>query len=186
VRNSLLAVGLGLGLLLAFGGVARADGPQDVAAGTGTLQCCGEPMVHVNAQSQQGVVSPGSHFWIRYPSGVEFGGRVVCLSTVANTAGLTGKIEIVKAANPTLGFVAGNFVHIRIMDNGSPGTTDLVNFDQGTRFQPTGCPGVGDMQTQQGNYVIHDNPLFDLSVFDTLLMGFETDAADPYGMNGNG
>src|SRR5205807_1394300 len=157
-----------------------------VAAGTGTLVCCGQPMVHVNAQSQQGVVSPGSHFWIKYPNGVEFGGRVVCLSTLANTAGLTGKIEKVKVASQAQGFMAGNFVPIRIVDNGSPGTADLVNFDAGSLVQPPGCPGVGDLKTQQGNYVVHDNPFFDLPVLDTLLMGFETDAGDPYGMNGNG
>ena len=185
MKRLLSSLGLGLALLFVFGGVARANGADNVAAGTGTLFCCGQPMVHVNAQSQQGGVSPRGHFWIRYPTGVEFGGHVVCLSVVGNNAGLTGKIEKVKIANPTLGFVAGNFLTIRITDNGSPGTADLVNFDPGTPVRPSGCPGVGDLRTQQGNYVVHDNSLFDLSAFDTLLMGFEAQADDPYGMGGS-
>jgi Desulfoferrodoxin, N-terminal domain len=185
VRTLSLVLGLGLAWLLVWGGVARADGLETVA-GTGTLICCGQPMVHVNAQSQQGGVSPQGHFWIRYPSGVEFGGRVVCLSALANSAGLTGKIEIVKVANPMLGFVAGHYLTIRITDNGSPGTADLVNFDPGTPVPPVGCDALGDLKTQQGNYVVHDdyNPLLDLSAFDALLTGFEGAAGDPYGMTG--
>ena len=176
-----LALGLALGSLLVSAGVARADGAENLVAGTGTLICCGQPMVHVNAQSQQGGVSPQGHFWIRYPNGVEFGGRVVCLAVAFNSSGLTGRIEKVKVPKPTLGFTQGSFVNLRVTDNGSPGTADLVNFDPGTAVQPAGCPMFGDVNTQQGNYVVHNNPLVDLSALNALLMGFEADAGDPYG-----
>jgi hypothetical protein len=179
-----LSIALGLGLLLACADVARADGADNLAAGTGTLTCCGEPMVHVNAQSEQGGVSPRGHFWIRYPIGVEFGGRVQCLTVLANGAGLTGRIEKVKVANPALGFVAGNFVNVRLTDNGSPGTLDLVNFDPGTPVPTVGCRFAGDLSTQQGNFVVHDSPVLDLPALTALLMGFEADAGDPYGLNG--
>jgi hypothetical protein len=184
MRSVPSALVLAVGLLLVSAGVARADGADNVAAGTGTLICCGEPMVHVNAQSEQGGVASRGHFWIRYPSGVEFGGRIVCLTVVFNSAGLTGKIEKVKVASPAQGFVAGNFMRIRVTDNGSPGSADLVNFDNGTAVQQPGCAAVGDLKTQQGNYVVHDNPLVDLSAFNALLMGFEGDAGDPYGIDG--
>ena len=42
---------------------------------------------------------------------------------------------------------------------------------------------LGDLKTQQGNYVVHDdyNPLLDLSAFDALLTDIEAKANDPYG-----
>jgi hypothetical protein len=139
-------------------------------------------MVHVNAQSQAGGVDPRGHFWIRYPNGgVEFGGRVVCLNVIGNVAGLTGHIERVKVAGPGSGFVLGNYLTIRITDLGSPGTTDLVNFDLGTSNQPTACAGAGDLVMSQGNYVVHDKPVVNLSALDLLLAQFEAQAKDPYG-----
>src|SRR5687767_10418850 len=83
------------------------QGAENLVAGTGTIICCGQPMVHVNAQSREGGVNPRGHFWIRYPSGVEFGGDVVCLTVIANSATLTGRIDRVKVPNALLGFVAG-------------------------------------------------------------------------------
>jgi hypothetical protein len=142
---------------------------------------CTGVMVHVNAQSGAGGVQPRGHFWIRYPSGVEFGGSVVCLNVVANSAGLTGHIERVKVANPSLGFVLGNYVPIRITDNGSPGTLDLVNFDRGLETQPTSCGGTGNIPISQGNYIVHDEPVLNLSALDQLLAQFEASAKDPYG-----
>jgi hypothetical protein len=105
---------------------------------------------------------------------------VVCLSTTANTAGLTGRIDRVKVANPVLGFVEGNFLRIRITDNGEPGTADLVNFDPGSPTPPGSCAGVGDLPVSQGNYIVHDN-LIDLPGLDLLLGQFEAAAGDPYG-----
>jgi len=137
-------------------------------------------MVHVNAQSGDGGVDPRGHFWIRYPSGVEFGGRIVCLDVTGNVAGLTGRIDQVKTGNPAAGFIEGNFMRIRITDMGSPGTLDLVNFDPGTPF-PTGCSGAGDMAISQGNYVVHDKPVLSIAVLEQLLAQFEDAADDPYG-----
>jgi hypothetical protein len=182
MKRFLFALSVALGLLCSVG-VARGEGADNVAAGTGTLICCEQPMVHVNAQSQQGGIEPRGHFWIRYPSGVEFGGRVVCLSVAGNSAGLTGRIEKVKVPNPARGFTQGNFVNLRVTDMGSPGTLDLVNFDSGTAVRPAACPMFGNLETQQGNYVVHSS-LVDLSLLNALLMGFEAEAGDPYGMNG--
>jgi hypothetical protein len=186
MRRFVLIVCAGLVSALLVPAVASAthsngQGPNhELVAGTGTLICCGSPMVHVNAQSDEGGVNPKGHFWIRYPTGVEFGGRVVCLSSTANTAGLTGRIDLLKVANPLLGFVEGNFLRIRITDNGEPGTLDLVNFDPGSPTPPGSCAGVGDLPVSQGNYIVHDN-LLDLSGLDLLLGEFEAAAGDPYG-----
>jgi hypothetical protein len=182
VLASVLVIGGGSGS--AQGG----QGAENLAAGTATLNCSAIPgatctgvMVHVNAQSGAGGVQPRGHFWIRYPSGVEFGGSVVCLNVVANNAGLTGHIERVKVANPSLGFILGNYVPIRITDNGSPGTLDLVNFDRGVETQPESCGGVGDIPISQGNYIVHDEPVLNLSALEQLLAQFEASANDPYG-----
>jgi hypothetical protein len=143
-------------------------------------------MVHVNAQSDAGGVNPSGHFWIRYPNDLgEFGGSVVCLNVVGNVAGLTGRIDRVKVAKPDSFFVQGNFVPIRITDNGEPGALDLVNFDPGVSPPgPSGCPGVGDLPISQGNYIVHQpDSLLDLSALTPLLIQFEAEAADPYGNN---
>jgi hypothetical protein len=179
-------------VLVLAGGAGSAQsgsqGAENLAAGTGTLNCtaiagatCTGVMLHVNAQSGAGGVSPRGHFWIRYPSGVEFGGSIVCLNVTATNAALTGRIDRVKVANPSLGFVLGNFVPIRITDNGSPGTLDLVNFDRGVDVQPEGCTGAGDIPISQGNYIVHDEPVLDLSALNLLLAQFEAEANDPYG-----
>jgi hypothetical protein len=158
------------------------QGAENLVAGTGTLVCCDEPMVHVNAQSRAEGVDPRGHFWIRYPDeGGEFGGRVVCLDVTGNVAGLIGHIERVKVARPASGFVFGSYLRIRITDLGSPGTTDLVNFDLGTPNNPGVCTGAGDLILSQGNYVVHDKPVLNFSALDLLLGQFEADAKDPYG-----
>ena len=172
-------------LLVSVGGASGtqndSQGADNLVAGTGTLICCGEPMVHVNAQSQAGGVNPRGHFWIRYPTGVEFGGRVVCLSLVGNQAGLTGHIERVKLANPISGFVLGNFLNIQITDNGSPGTLDLVNFHPGSQIQPSSCTGGADLLIKQGNYVVHGQPVLNLSALSLFLAEAEAVAGDSYG-----
>jgi hypothetical protein len=150
MRRFLVVLCMGLVLALVLASAASAAPNQQLAAGTGTLVCCGSPMVHVNAQSDPGGLNPRGHFWIRYPSGAEFGGRVVCLSTAANTAGLTGHIEMVKVAGPSQGFVEGNYLTIRVTDMGEPGTADLVNFDAGTPTPPVSCAGVRGPPHQPG------------------------------------
>jgi hypothetical protein len=187
MKRALFLAALGLAAVLACASSASAthsngEGPQQqLVAGTGTLICCGAPMVHVNAQSDEGGVDPRGHFWIRYPSGVEFGGDVVCVNTLGTAAGVTGRIDRVKLANPLVGFVAGNYLRIRITDNGEPGTADMVNFDPGSPTPPS-CTGVGDLAISQGNYIVHDNPLLlDLAGLNLLLGEFEAAADDPYG-----
>jgi hypothetical protein len=187
MRRGLFATALGLAAVLICPSSAGAthsngQGPaQQLVAGTGTLICCGMPMVHVNAQSDAGGVDPRGHFWIRYPSGVEFGGAVVCVNAVGFASGVTGRIDRVKLANPTLGFVEGNFLNIEITDFGEPGTADLVNFHPGAAVQPSGCPIGANLPISQGNYIVHDTPLLDVAALDLLLSGFETAAGDPYG-----
>jgi hypothetical protein len=87
-------------------------------------------------------------------------------------------------ANVGLGFVLGNYLTIRLTDNGSPGALDMVNFDPGTPNQPTGCSGVGDLTISQGNYVVHDQPVTDplqLDLLNQFLAQIESAANDPYG-----
>ena len=166
----------------ATGAQGDSKGADNLAAGTGTLICCDQPMVHVNAQSGAAGVNARGHFWIRYPNGGgEFGGPVVCLNVVGNQAGLTGHIERVKVARPLSGFVLGNFLNIQITDNGSPGTLDLVNFSPGASTNPGKCPVGANLPISQGNYVVHDEPVLELSALNLLLAQFETAADDPYG-----
>ena len=175
--------------LLALGGGASSarsssQGADNLVAGTGTIAppCCGEPMLHVNAQSQAGGFDPRGHFWIRYPNGGgEFGGTVVCLNVVGNAAGLTGHIERVKVARPQSGFELNRFLNIQITDNGSPGTLDLVNFSPGQPTNPGSCPIGANLPISQGNYVVHDEPVLDLPALNLLIAQFEAAAQDPYG-----
>jgi hypothetical protein len=188
MKRALFLAALGLAVVLASAWPASAthsngQGPeQQLVAGTGTLICCGMPMVHVNAQSDQGGVDPRGHFWIRYPSGVEFGGAIVCVNTFGAASGVTGRIDRVKVPSPLQGFVANNFLNIEISDFGEPGTADLVNFHPGAGSQPSGCPIGANLPISQGNYIVHDNLLLvDLAGLDLLLGEFETAADDPYG-----
>ena|SRR5580765_2483232 len=187
MRKVLMA--LVLATVVVFGSTGGASADNQAAdwlvAGTGTLICCDQPMLHVNAQSNAGGLNPRGHFWIRYPNdGGEFGGTVACLTVAGNAAGLVGHIERVKVARPLSGFVLGNYLRIRITDMGSPGTADLANFDAGTTTNPSGnpgdCPGVGDLILSQGNYVVHDQPVLDLLGLDPLIAQFEAAANDPY------
>jgi hypothetical protein len=185
MRKVLLAVSAALASAAVLAGGAggthsNGTGPkQDLVAGTGTLICCGEPQVHVNAHRDKETGEVRGHFYIRYPSGVEFGGRVVCLTTALNFAGLTGRIDRVKMPNPALGFVQGNYVPIRITDNGEPGALDLVNFDVGRPTQPADCSGAGDLPLQQGNFIVHaDPPLSILDTLDLLIAEFEAAAGE--------
>jgi hypothetical protein len=191
------------------GGTAGAQGDSqgadNLAAGTGTLNCklipgatCDGVMLHVNAQSDAMGVNPRGHFWIRYPAnsangGAEFGGAIVCLNVAGKSAGLTGRIDQVNVPSTDLsqGFVLGNLVQIRITDDGSPGTaadlvnSDMVNFDKGVPppdppAKPV-CGGMGDIPISQGNFVVHDQPVVDLTALDLLLAQFEAAADDPYG-----
>jgi hypothetical protein len=183
-----LSVAVAIAVLAGAGAGSGADdqGADWLAAGTGTLAPpfqFGQPMLHVNAQSGFGGVNPRGHFWIRYANGGgEFGGPVLCLTVVGNLAWLTGQIETVKTPRPT--FTVGNYVNIRLADNGSPGTFDLANFDAGNPLRPFPCPntsGVADLPITQGNYVVHDQPVADLLGLSLLLAQFESEANDPYG-----
>jgi hypothetical protein len=182
-RRLLILVGV-LAVVMggATGGAQGGKGADQLVAGTGTLICCGQPMVHVNAQSGEGGVDPRGHFWVRYPNGGgDFGGQVLCLNVAANQAGLTGRIERVKVPRPLSGFVMGNYLNIQITDNGSPGTLDLVNFSPGSPTNPGSCPIGANLPISQGNYVVHEKPVLAIAVLEQLLAQFEDAADDPYG-----
>lgn len=167
---------------------ARADdrGADWIAAGTATLAPppqFGQPMLHVNAQSNSGGANVRGHFWIRYANGGgEFGGQVVCLNVLGQVALLYGRIDRVKTPRPS--FTVGNYVPIRLLDGGEPGTLlDGANFDAGTPVAPpSGClqESAGVIPISQGNYVVHDHA-FELFGLSQLLAQFETAADDPYG-----
>jgi hypothetical protein len=194
MRKLLIVLALASLVALGIGGSAGADNGADwLAAGTGTLVNYGQPMVHVNAQSDFGGANPRGHFWIRYPSpGADFGGLVRCLDVVGNEAGLIGEIEVVNAAgNPVLNVQTGNFIYISINDNGSPGTAlptpDTANFDPATTSNSGSCPprfNTPDLAISQGNYVVHDQPVTDplqLDLLNQFLTQIESAANDPYG-----
>jgi hypothetical protein len=202
MRKVLLAVvvaaAVALGAAGGGAGTARADnqGAEWLVAGTGTLICCSQPMVHVNAQSNVGGVNARGHFWIRYPNGgPDFGGQVVCLGVGVNTAGLLGEIDVIKTPGSigvppnTHPVVLGYLIPIRITDNGSPGTADLVNFDPPAPPPtvppaPGSCGGTGDLPISQGNYVVHNQPVTDpvaLLGLDQFIAQIESAANDPYG-----
>jgi hypothetical protein len=85
-----LAVASIVDIVALSGSAASADnqGADWLAAGTGTLICCNQPMVHVNAQSDTDGINPRGHFWIRYPKGgAEFGGHIVCLTVAGQWPG---------------------------------------------------------------------------------------------------
>lgn len=190
MRKLLITLALASLFALGAGGSAAADNGADwLAAGTGTLVMYGQPMVHVNAQSNFLGANARGHFWIRYPNGgADFGGLVRCLDVVGNEAGLVGQIEDVKTAGkPTLNVAVGNYIYISINDNGSPGTADTVNFDPAVPSNSGFCPprfNTPDLVIGQGNYVVHDQPLTDplqLDLLNQFLTQIEAAANDPYG-----
>jgi hypothetical protein len=190
-----LLITLAIASLVALGasGSAGADGQGSgadwLAAGTGTLKNYGQPMVHVNAQSSFGGANPRGHFWIRYPDGgADFGGLIKCLDVFGNEAGMVGEIEQIKAAgNPILKVKLNYFIYISVNDNGSPGTLDTVNFDPATQDNPGSCThraNTPDLVIDQGNYVVHDQPITDplqLDLLNQFLSQIEAAANDPYG-----
>jgi hypothetical protein len=176
------------------GGSASADnqGADWLVAGTGTLICCGQPMVHVNAQSDFLGANPRGHFWIRYPNGgPDFGGLIKCVNVSVSLAGLTGQIDTVKTGGaigvPPQTIEAGKYIQIRVTDNGSPGTADTVNFDPPLPASdpPPSCPTNPEtLLISQGNYVVHDQPVTDLADMlglDQFIAQIESAANDPYG-----
>jgi hypothetical protein len=187
---SVIAAALVAAGAIGGGNSASADdnGADWVAAGT-AITAPPAPfapaMLHVNAQSNAGGGNVRGHFWIRYANGGgEFGGPIVCLNVVGQSAFLYGKIEKVKT--PRAGFDNPNspYVPIRLIDGGEPGTTfDVVNFDPGQAAAPNSqcTQNAGYVPISQGNYVVHDHPLADLLGLNQLLAQFEQAADDPYG-----
>jgi hypothetical protein len=181
---------LALATVVVFGSTGGASADNQAAdwlvAGTGTLAPppqFGQPMLHVNAQSNAGGTNVRGHFWIRYANGGgEFGGHIVCLNVLGQAARLYGLIETVKAPRST--FTVGNYVPIRLLDGGEPGTlVDMANFDGGTPFAPDSqcTQNGGYVPISQGNYLVHDHPVADLLGLSQLLAQFEQAADDPYG-----
>jgi hypothetical protein len=167
----------------------RADdlsGPKkDLVAGTATILGFNNPQVHVNAERYGTPEAIRGHWYIRYPTtapggGFDMRGEVVCVDAFLNNATVIGQIERVKGIDPFFGgagFVAGNFVQIRIQDNGEPGFLDRVNFSPGSGSQQSCAPSPGDLVISQGNYIVHEEPpLALLSSLDLLIAQIEAEA----------
>jgi hypothetical protein len=202
MRRVAFVLALALAGALVSPGVAtgtHSDGtgpPKDLVAGTGTLVVPQPfpqaPQLHVNAHRHPETGEADGHFYIRYPTTTptgtfDFRGRVECLSVLGNNATVIGQIERVRGESPFSGgggFQAGNFVQIRITDNGEPGTFDRANFSPGSSTRQDCTPAPGDLPTSEGNYIVHQEPPIQLlSVLDGLLAEFEASADCPYGKN---
>jgi hypothetical protein len=177
--------------ILALAGAAsgtHSDGTgpkQDLVAGTATILGFNNPQVHVNAHREKNTQAMRGHWYIRYPTtapggGFDMRGDVVCVDAFANYATVIGQIERTTGTDPFFGganFVEGNFVQIRIQDNGEPGTLDRVNFSPGAGQQQSCAPSPGDLAISQGNYIVHaDPPLELLPSLDLIIAQIEAEA----------
>jgi hypothetical protein len=191
-----VAIGLAFASIwaLAFAGVGGAThsvgpGPKrDVVAGTGTLVVpqpfLQAPQVHVNANQNPDTGETRGHFYIRYASpDIDLRGDAVCVDAALTSGTVIGRVERATGAAPPTFPTKGDFVRIRITDNGEPGALDLANWDllPGVSSPPTTCPAQpGDLRISQGNYVVHDGtvPLSLLSALDLFLADIEAAAGD--------
>jgi hypothetical protein len=201
MKRALSASALAFAFLMlpgtATGTHSNGTGPkQDLVAGTGRVNVFPlvppeHPLVHVNAYRDKETGEVKGHFFVRYPTsdpggGFDMRGDVVCLTVVGNLAGLVNEIEQVKGTppRPGLGFEEGNRFTMEIIDNGEPGTLDMVNFsggfDPGTQPPPSSCPGSApNLPITEGNYIVHQDPplaLFD--ALDLLIAEFEAAAGE--------
>jgi hypothetical protein len=105
-------------------------------------------------------------------------------------AGLTGQIERIKTGGaigtPPQTIEVGKYIQIRVTDNSSLGTADTVNFDPPmAASSPPPCPTKAEtLLINQGNYVVHDQPVTDLADMlglDQFIAQIESAANDPYG-----
>jgi hypothetical protein len=171
-----------LALALVSVSPASAGNPKNLAAGTGTIDGFGDPMVHVNAQTNPNTGMTSGKFFIRYPAEstidgkiFEVGGSVSCLfvDLVGNHAAVAGTIERIKGTAPAIfgPTVIGGEVSINVLDNGSPGTLDEAN--EGQAPGATNLPDCGYGSTlaiKQGNYTVKaDPPLELLTSLDALI-----------------
>jgi hypothetical protein len=135
-------------------------GPNDDFA-TGTVQG-GAPAtvdfhIHVNANSGPAGENPKGQYFVRadifVAGGVDFSGRVTCLTVVGNAAMIGGAVERSEATVPA----EGTGVFIVAEDNGEPGDADRVNLIF-TATPPTVCPAPALFNSPilQGNFVVHD------------------------------
>ena len=119
-------------IVLVGGGTgAQGDnGADNLAAGTGTLICCNQPMVHVNAKS--GAAGECARPLLdQVPERRRRVRGAGCAPECGRQPGGADGAHRARRSRGRLGFVAGNFMNIEITDNGSPGTLDLVNFHPG-------------------------------------------------------
>jgi hypothetical protein len=183
MRRRVLAITASVALMAVFAGSANTAGQKDLAAGTGTIAGFGDPMVHVNAQTNPNTGVTTGHFYIRYPAEstpdgkiFEVGGRVTCLFVLGNHAAVAGRIERIKGSEPAIfeegvPTMTGDEVSINVVDNGSPGTLDEANEGKsaGATTSET-CGFGGTLPIKQGNYtVMADPPLELLASLDTLI-----------------
>ena len=173
----LLGVAVACALTLAVSASAThssGQGPaKDLVAGTARIAGFNNPLVHVNAHRNVETDDVRGHFFVRYPPPFDarFGGDVVCMNVVGTGAAVLGVVDNTSGIAP-FAVPIGQFVNVRVLDLGEPGTLDRANFD----FNAS-CSGVGDLAVSSGNYVVHQGFL-DLSPFSLLLSSFETAAGD--------
>ena len=184
-----LSVALAFSAVFAGAGNAGTTGQKNLAVGTGTIAGFGDPMVHVNAQTNPNTGVTSGRFYIRYPGGTaqnpgavfEVGGSVSCLTVPplpGNHAAAGGTIERIKGSPPAIfGPTAiGNEVLINVLDNGSPGTFDQANEGQ-VPGASTNCPTGSTLPIKQGNYTVTADPPLDvLGSLDALIADAETAA----------
>src|SRR2546428_5704945 len=143
MRRLVLAITASVALMAVFAGSANTGttGQKDLAVGTGTIDGFGDPMVHVNAQTNPNTGMTSGTFYIRYPAEstpdrkiFEVSGSVSCLfvDAVGNHAAVAGRIERIKGSEPAIFREAtptqiGDEVAINVIDLGSPGTLDEAN-----------------------------------------------------------
>jgi len=173
-----------LAAAIAAPGVAQATS-RDVAAGTGTIIGFGNPMVHLNAQAEEGpsTFAGRGHFFVRYPpdvlhpaAGAEIHGIITCVNAVGINAVAGGIVTQVKGPNAFNLIEGVSTVQVRVMDSISP-APDGSNWGPA----PADCSSPpGSLLISQGNYVVHDAALSPaLSALDRLIADHEA-AAGPH------
>jgi hypothetical protein len=179
MKSFLCVLLFALAAVIAAPGAAQATS-RDVAAGTGTMVCCGNPMVHLNAQADEDSqpFAGRGHFFVRYPpdvlhpaAGAEIHGKITCVNAVGVDAVAGGIVTQVKGPN-FFNLVEGvSTVQVRARDTG---TLDGTNWGPA----PAECSSPpGSLLISEGNYVVHDAALSPaLSALDLLLAEFEASA----------
>ncbi len=158
-----LALALAVTALFAFATIAsgshsNGNGPKlDLVAGT-AWQLNGT-LVHVNAQFDD--TRTRGHFVIR-EAAQTLQGTITCVNVTVNEATLAGTVT-----KPT---TAAGPIEIDIVDNGEPGTADMVGYER----DDNDCDFDGaPTPIQRGNYIVHDGIAEITAAMQTQIASFE-------------